>query len=426
MGEVDYTQLPDTQRQHIASTVKTIREYMTPTLDSFTKSNRKISGGQQGYQIPFFVTDYGQNSYLTPGAAGNSFMQPVSPTSQSMWVGLSYQAAAMRTDGIFLATMDEKESLINEAQLRELRIENFMKHQNYWSIGDGSGVVAVVTSVAAGVFTGSTASAINSTKGAHRLIKGVTYDIVDETSFAVVGTITPTANGTNSTTVTCTSTGLPNNAGAFVCEQGGYNRVPRGLGYLIATGPRVFQGLDTTGFVEFNSSGYNLSGAAISSATINLLKTKVQVRMNAPTKEEFARIGHTTPGQFTTLANQGFSARSYWAQDGKADTTFGYPEKYVDGNMMILLDADIDEDRFYMRRASDYFRFELKEFGPVDRDGLKTRMSPGDNNVGADDWFSSVSWYYNLAFDGNGSGGNYASAYIYGANVPSGTSQATV
>jgi len=421
MAEVQYTDLPDTQRQHIADTVKTIREYMTPTLDSFTKSARTVAGGQQGYQIPFFVSDYGQNSYLAPGATGNSFMQPIAPTSQSMWVGLAYQGKAMYTDGIFLDTMDKKESLIKEAQLRELAIENFMKHQNYYAIGDnyGYGILAVTTSNTGGTFTGTTAASTVAgyTKGAHRLVKGVTYDVVDESSFAVVGTMTPTANGTNSATVTCTTTGSVNNSGAFIVEQGAFNKVPRGLAYLINNNDRIFQGLDTTDIVEFNSSFVDLNGSALTSATINTLKTKVQVRLNEPNKEGFSRICHTTPGLYNTLAIQGFGARQYQAADGQATTSYGYPEKYVDGDTMWICDADIDEDRVYLRRASDYFKFELKAMGVENRDGLSQRQAPGDNNVGAAAYFSQVDWFYNLGFDGNGSGGNYASAFIQRAAV---------
>lgn len=419
MAEISYTDLPDTQRQHIADTVKTIREYKTPTLDSFTKSERKVMGGQQGYQIPFFITDYGQNSYLTPGAAGNSYVQPIAPTSQSMWVGLSYQAKAMYTDGFMLETMDKKESLISEMDLREKAIENFMKHQNYYSIGDGSGVLAVVTSVTGGVFTGTTAAQTTSgyTKGAHRLIKGVTYDIVDESSFAVVGTITPTANGTNSATVTVTSTGSPDNSGAFVVEQGAYNKVPRGLAYLINNSSRIFQGLDTTGIKEFNSSLVDLNGSAITSASINTLKTKVEIRMNNGDKEAFGRVGHLPNGLYNTLAIQGFGARQYQAASGQATTSYGYPETYEDGNIIWKKDADIDEDRVYLRRASDYFCFEMTPFGPVKRDGLSVRQAPGDNNVGANAWSNQVQWNYNLGFDGAGSGGNYASAYIIRAAV---------
>ncbi len=311
MAEVMYTDLPDTQKQHIAETVKQIREHTTLTLDSFTKSARTIAGGQQGYQIPFYVTDYGQNSYLSPGATGNSFQQPIAPISKSMWVGLAYQGKAMYTDGIFSYTMDKKESLISESDLREQAIENFMKHQNYYAIGDnyGYGILAVTTSNTGGTFTGTTAAALTAgaTKGAQRLCQGVTYDVVDESSFAVVGTMTPTMNGTNSATVTCTTTGSVNNSGAFVVEQGAFNKVPRGLAYLINNNDRVFQGLDTTNYQEFNSSVVDLNGSALTSASINTLKTKVQIRQGLTGKETFGRIGHLPPGLYNTLAIQGYA-----------------------------------------------------------------------------------------------------------------------
>ncbi len=422
MPEVQFTDLPDSQTQQIKKEMVTIKEMATPTLDSFESTTRKVTGGQQGFQIPFFVTDYSQNSYLSPGATGNSFTQPVAPTSESMWVGLAYPGKAMYTDGIFLDTMDTEASLIQNSQLRRMAIENYMKHMNYYAIGDnfGYGILAVVSSVSGGVFTGTTAAQTTSgyTKGAHRLLKNTIYDIVDESSLAVVGTITPTQDGIFSATVPVTSTGSPNNAGAFVVEQGAFYKVPRGCNYLINNVDRVFQGLDTTNYTEFNSSFVDLNGSALTSATINTLKTKVQIRQNAPTKE-FGRICHTTPGQYNTLAIQGYGARQYQAAEGQANTSYGYPEKYVDGDTMWVLDADFDEDRVMMRRASDYFTFELRPFGAVNRDGLKMRQAPGDNNVGADAWFEQVAHYYNLGFDSGGSpgAGNGSSAFAMRASV---------
>ncbi len=435
MAEVQYPDLPDTQKQQIKQEVATIREYMTPTYDSFDKSTRTRTGGQQGFQMAFFLTDYGQNSYLSPGASGNSFAQPISPTSTSMWVGLAYPGKAMYTDGIFMDTMDTEASLINNAQLRRLAIENYMKHLNYYAIGDnyGYGILAVVSSVTGGTFTGTTAAQTTAgyTKGAHRLCQGVTYDIVDEVSFAVVGTITPTANGTNSATVTCTSTGSPNNSGAFVVEQGAFNKVPRGLAYLINPNNRIFQGLDTTGHKEFNSSQVDLNGTAITSATINTLKSQVQIRMNTQMKD-FNRVCHLPPGQWASLCNQGYAA-SVTGYNGRQDfsngadgVTRGLPEKYIDGDCLFLLDADMDEDRVYCRRTSDYFVFELAAMGSVNRDGLSIRQAPGDNGVGADAWFEQVRRYYNCGFDageGNKSDGNYASALIIRAAVNTATTQ---
>lgn len=422
MPEVQYTDAPDSQTQQIKKEMATIKEHACLTLDSYESSTRKVVGGQQGYQLPFWVSDYGQNSYLSPGALGNSFQQPVAPTSKSMWVGLAYPGKAMYTDGIFMETMDTKASLIKNAQLRTMAIENYMKHMNYYAIGDnfGYGILAVVTSVSGGVFTGTTAASTTSgyTKGAHRLLKNVVYDVVDESSLQVVGTITPTIDGIFSATVPVTTTGSPNNAGAFVVEQGAFFKVPRGTNYLINNLDRVFQGLDTTDYAEFNSSVVDLNGSALTSATINTLKTKVQIRMNTPTKE-FTRICHTTPGQYNTLAIQGFSARQYQAADGQANTSYGYPEKYVDGDTMWICDADYDEDRVALRRASDYFMFELTPFGSVNRDGLTLRQAPGQNDVGADAWFEQVRHYYNLGFDGGGKpgAGNGASAFVMRAAV---------
>jgi len=429
MAEVQYTDMPDVLRQNIQNDVRSVREYMTPTLNSFKTTEKKIQVGQNGYQIPLFLTDYGQNSYLSPGAAGNSYSQPVAPTTQSMWVGIAYQAKAMYTDGFMLNDLTSKEALINATQLRELAVENFMKYQNYYAGGVGNGAVAFVTSVTGGTFTGTTAAQVASgyTKGAHRLVKGVTYDIVDESSFAVVGTITPTANGTNSATVTCTSTGLPNNSGALVVEQGAYNKVPRGLAYLINNTARTFQGLDTTSIAELNSSVVDLNGSALTSAATNTLKARIQIRTNvANIKAEGSVIAQTTPGLYRTLAIQGFSARQYQASEGQNTTSFGYPQAYKeDDNTLWILDADLDEDRVYMRKPGDFFMGEMTPFQPVNRDGLTLRQAPGLNEVGANAWYSQVEWNYGLGWNGQVSNGNVGSAFIQRAAVTAGLSQVT-
>ncbi len=422
MAEVVYDNLPDTQTQQINHEMTKIKEYTTRTLDSYKKSTRKRRGGQQGFQIPFYVSDYGQNSYLKPGPTGNSFVQPVPPESKSMWVGLAYPGKAMYTDGIFMASMETEASLINNMELRQLAIENYFKHMNYYAIGDnfGYGILGVVSSVSGGVLTCTTAAQTTSgyTKGAHRLLKNVVYDVVDESTFQVVGTVKPTQDGIYSATVPVETTGSPNNSGAFIVEQGAFFAVPRGTNFLINNVDREFQGIDTTDYAEFNSSFVDLNGSAVTSATINTLKTKVQIRMATPGKE-FGRVGHLTPGQYNTLAIQGFGARQYQAAEGQADTTYGYPEIYKDGPIGWVQDPDFDEDRLMLRRADDYFMFELKEFGSVNRDGLTLRQAPGDNNVGAEAWFEQVEHFYNLGFDGGGKpgAGNGASAFVMRAQV---------
>lgn len=419
MAEQAYTDIPDVMRQHVSDTVKYYREYEYPTLGSMKNSTQTVTGGQQGYQIVVQSTDYGQNGAIRPGGLTNSYVQPIPFETLSMWIGLAYQTMTTFEDGTLLDSLDTKEALIKSARLLEARIKNFMKYQNYYAIGDGTGAVAYVTSVTnaggEGVFTGTTAAQTTSgyTKGATRLTKGVTYDIIDEATFAVVGTITPLANGQGSATVPVTSTGAPNNSGALVCEQGVYNNVARGLAYLINNNDRYFQGVNTATNNWLNSPVVDLNGAAITSATTNTLSTKVQILTNMQDKNmPGGAIAHCTPGIYNTLAIQGFGARQYQAADGQNDTSYGYPQKYKEyGDYKFILDADMDEDRLYFRRASDFFLFELKPFGPDNRDGLDWRQAPGQNNVGANAYFRNYIWKYNFGFSGETSGGDYTSAY---------------
>lgn len=410
MSAVGLSDIPDTRKQQISDVVKNIKNTITKTLSSFKAGSRTIDTTQSGYQIPFFVTNYAGNSAITPTSAGNSFQQSLPPETKSMWVGVSYTFKVMQAQGMLLNDLNAPNSLVSEATLKRMAIEEYMLQRNYDAIGDGYGTRAIVTSVAGGLFTGTTAATTSPgyTKGAHRLQKNVTYDVVDESTLAVVGTITPTASGTGSATVTVNSTGSPNNAGAYVVEQGHFNKVPNGLGGLINNSDRYFQGLNTADHVEFNNSLIDLNGAALTSASISTLDTKVRIRTG---DAKLGKIGHITPGLYNTLRLQGYSARSYWAQDGKADTTYGSPTKYEDRMISWVIDPDMDEDRVYLRTAEDYAIFEAMPFSPV-KDTENWRINPGANDVGAWEYFKAVGWVYNLGFDGHTSGGNDTSGYI--------------
>jgi hypothetical protein len=207
-----------------------------------------------------------------------------------------------------------------------------------------------------------------------------------------------------------------NVSGYLVVEHGAYNKVPRGLAYLIANVARTFQGVDTTSLVDFNSSTVDLSGSAVTSATMNTLKTKVQIRKNIQ-DQKFKQIGHLPQGLYNTLAIQGFGARQYQAADGQNTTSYGYPNTYVDGDTVWIMDADMDEDKIYLRNADDYFLFEARPFGIVNEDGLTKRQAPGVNDVGAWEYFEQDLWVYNLGFDGDATGGNYGSAFIQRAAI---------
>ena len=410
MSAVGIENIPDTRKQQIKEMVGNIRNSVTLGLNSLKNSSRKINTTQTGYQIPYFVQGYTGNTALAPRSGSNSFLQSNPPETKSMWVGLSYNFKVMQAQGMLLNDLNSKESLISEMKLRSLAIEDFMKQLNYDFYGDGTGTRARVTSVAAGTFTGTTAAQTTPgwTKGAHRLQANTTYDIVDEASFAVVGTITPTRNGTGSATVPVTTTGVPNNANAYVVEQGKYNLVPMGLGGLISNSDRIMQGLDTTDYPEFNNSVIDLNGAAITAATIGTLATRVRIRTAKP--GQLGAIGHIPPGLYNTLAITGYSARLYNAEKGMALTSYGTPTEYSDRDIAWVVDPDMDEDRVYCRNADDFAIFEAMPFGPVKEDGLDWRQNPGANNVGAWEYFKQVGWVYNVGFEGDR--GSDASAYV--------------
>lgn len=418
MSAVGYRNIPDTRKDQVKDYVQKFQDVSCITYNSLKPSTRTVKGQEGGYRLPFITLPSG-NSAIAPNSSDNSFRQSNPSESFSMWVGLAYMFRAIQAQGMLMNDADSKESMISMAQLVQLHLQDFWKHQNYYSIGDGSGALGYVTSFAAGVLTCQTAAQTTPghTKGCHRFRKSNTYDIIDETTGLVVGTVTPTQEGTNQAAITATSTGLPNNANALVVEQGHYNKVPVGLTGLISDDPtRTLQGFDVADHVEFINSSIDLNGSALDDATLGTLFTRIEIR--TPDEDSgMGVIGHTTPGQYHTLAIQGYQARQYQAAGGQANTSFGEPLKYDYRNIAWKIDPDFDEDMLVLRRPGDFFRFEAREFGPVNEDGLDWRQNPGANDVGAWEYYKEFGIAYNFGFDGDASGGNDASAYIYRAEI---------
>ena len=160
MPAVGLNDIQDTRKQQIKDVVKEIKNTKAITRNSFKNTSRTIQTTESGYQIPFFTTNYTQNSAITPTSSGNSFTQSNPPETKSMWVGLAYLFKVVQMQGMLMNDLPSKQSLINEARLRDLAIKEFFLQRNYDAIGDGSGTVAVVTSVTGGVFTGTTAAIV--------------------------------------------------------------------------------------------------------------------------------------------------------------------------------------------------------------------------------------------------------------------------
>lgn len=438
MPATTYRDTPDIYKQNIKETVKEVKENRTYTMDSFKKSKR-VMGGQNGYQVPFYVTRYsGHTAWQPRGVDGSvtnlSFRGGVPEKTASMWIGQAYGETTVEIDLPEWNDMQKRQTMDTYARRKARKIGSYMKHRNYYAIGDGSGALAYVTSYVGGTLTCVTAATTSPgrTKGAMRLELGVLYDVftsagVWQDSFTVLAT------GKAACTVALTGEGanVDPAVGDVVVERGHYNNVPYGLGYLISDAQRDFQGLSTTTYPDFINSVVDLNGGALTPTTINTLQGMVEIRGNDE-EMRVGLVGHTTPGLYRTLGAFGYGAagagRVYNAEKGLADKTYELPTDFVAKGIRWVLDVDMDEDRVYLRRPQDFFEFCGMEFQTVkvgSPDGM--RMQVGSNNVGSGAFYENIAEQYNFGYDGDSTqDAPNCSAFVKRAAVVSGTSQVTV
>ena len=178
--------------------------------------------------------------------------------------------------------------------------------------------------------------------------------------------------------------------------QGSYQLAERGLGWLISDQNRVLQGLDTSVYTDLNNPVVDLAGALLTPAAIENAKALLQTRNNAVTASNNL-TAFITPGQYSTIRKQGYNLGYYLREDAGSDTMKGVQGDYTDGDTRFIVDADMDEDRVYFCKTSDFKIYEMKPFGEYRRDGLDTRMLLGANQTGSDNWQKALGWKGNPA-----------------------------
>lgn len=436
MAATTYRDTPDLYKVNIKETVKQVKENRTYTMDSFKKS-KKVMGGQNGYQVPFFVTRYSGHTAWSPrgadGAVTNlSFRPGVPEKTASMWIGQAYSETTVEIDLPEMNDMKKRQTMDTYARRKTRKLDSYLKHRNYYAIGDGSGALAYVTSYSGGTLTCVTAATTSPgrTKGAIRLELGVLYDVFT-TAGVWQDSFTVTAVGKTACTISLTGEGANVDPAItdVIVERGHYNNVERGLGYLISDAQRDFQGLSTTTYPDFINSVVDLNGSALTPTTIHTLQGQVEIRGN----DDEMRAGlvmHLTPGLYRTLAAFGYgsagASRRYNAEEGKADTTYELPTDFVAKGIRHVLDADMDEDRVYLRRPQDFFEFVGMELTSITTGGGPLRMQVGTYNVGSGAFYENIAQQHNYGYDGDATASApNCSAFVKRAQVASGTSQVT-
>lgn len=395
MAAVQFSNITDLKRQAVEKDVRMFYENNDPGMKAFGKAVDKPKLTEKGYRLPDYARRPTGMTWFTPD--NSDFNSANGPQTVSMWVYPTMSAWPMLWTGSAIESMenDTEDNVNSYDQIMVQYTETFRKRMNQYFYGTGNAAVAysatTTTVLGSQSLTGTTTAAATpgQTKGTMWLWEGETYQGINASTGAVRGTFTVTTAGTSSATINVLSGTI--SSGDPIVIQGSYQLAMRGLGWLISDQNRVLQGLDTSVYVDLNSPVVDLAGALLTPAAIENAKSLLQTRNNV----EGAKNNLTafiTFGQYSTIRKQGYNLGYYLREDAGSDTMKGVQGDYTDGDTRFICDADMDEDRVYFAKTSDYKIYEMKPFGKYNRDGLDQRMLLGANSTGSDNWQSAIGW----------------------------------
>ena len=291
----------------------------------------------------------------------------------------------------------DKTTQMNTAKYLEYSTKAFAKFTNIMCHGDRLGALAystaTLTAGAARTLTCETTPTANygHEKGASRLEKGITYDVVIPGSNTVEGTVTVEIEGANRAQAQVTVTGAVTTGSAIV-QRGTWKLCQAGFGHLIGNHARTLQTLDTTQFASLNDPTLDLGDTTLTPAAFLTVRAGLQTRENS--EEAFSGLtAFITPGQYAQLAAQGFGFRMSQASES---TTYGVPRKYQEAGVDFVLDADASDERVVLTKTGAIKRLVEKGMGPERVDG-DWKSWQGSNESGSDVRSKALTMIWNLA-----------------------------
>lgn len=403
-------------QRDMVKTVARFRPEKARTLATFKEGTRKKQAGLAGLQISYWKDHAHGQTWYSPVAGDTSFKKSIKQNSGAMYAGVAFRNMNMYMEDHIM--LDMQRGLIPDSyiQERKRRIETHMMKKNWAAIGDGRGGVGVVASASGSTLTATKDnSGRGRSKGVFRLkISDSTdplyYDAVNTTTHAVVATFYITAKPSATTATvggyTVGDVTALNVAGLLIVESGSYNKEMVGVGGHISDASRIYQGADTSVDEFLKNPSVDGGNAAVTPSAVHAAKQILMTRANAE-EGDFSFICHLTPSNYETLAKFGYTLRQYNAEKGQANTTFGLPTVYKDGDTLFVPDADYEDAYIDFREKSTFFEYVQKEFG------LKTTGSEGGrhewvgtNQVGSTNSYENYNEACNIVWDGRGKDGD--------------------
>lgn len=412
MADTNFSNIVTVGRETVRTTFEFIGENETPLLNWLMKK-KKVLLTENGHRVPMMTRRPG--GHTSYDRSNVDFREPVSLDFDSMRTYPIWYALPFKIDGSTLRQLKrgDANTFINYKRYMAEITAAAMKRLNYYFHGDGTGALAVTTSVLTATGAGQTmnfqtlassAAGEAETKGGKRLEVGHTYAVVNSSTNAIKIIFTVTAYiSASSLTVNVTTYNANTASGDPVVDAGAtsslsaYKKVPMGLrGFVAQTG--IVQNISRSDYPELKSPRYNGGDNPVTPFAFRYAKDLVKIARNDGNDTKSNRVIVATIGQMSALANQQFGYRRYEGNE----TVRGIANKYVDEDGdTYLIDADGAEDRIYILDGNSYYLGEEKSFGAFDEDGNDIRMLVGSNVSGSDKFAGSIGWGGNMIKEGN-------------------------
>jgi hypothetical protein len=403
-------------QREMSQTVKKFRPEYARTLATFQEGTRKKTARLAGLQIGYWKDHAHGQSWYSPVAGDTSFKKSTKQKTGAMFAGIVFRNMNIYLEAHVMQDMERGYIPDSYIQERQRRIATHMMKKNWAAIGDGTGAIAAVSGATGTTITClANNSARGTSKGVFRLkvsdsTDPLLYDAVNPATDAVVATFYITAKPTSTTATAVFTVG---NAAAMdvntykICESGSWKKEITGLaGHISDSASRIYQGADTAVDEFLRNESVDAGNAALTPTSIHAAKQVMMTRGNTSTDEDFGYLCHISQINFRDLAKFGYTARSYNAETGKANKTFGLPTMYEDGDTLFVPDADYEDCYVDMREKKPFFEYVQKEFGLKTVGGVSRHEWSGANAVGSTNEYENYNEACNIVWDGRGKDGD--------------------
>lgn len=350
---------------------------------------------QKGFEITTEFTPDNSHAYIAAGGA-----MPAGGANEyaKMYIGYARYRKSIELDADTYDDMSHgKESAKVSVADKIARVNaSGMRELEEAAMGNGKGIKAVVGS-------GSTTSSIVLTttetltpytsKGSAFLYKNHIYDLYDSSdalreanirASAVAYGTSPTMTPATTLTVTPASTDVLVLAGSF-------NKVHRGLRYLINNTTTLFQGLLPTTYQQLKSPVEDLNGAPLQPSTIMRLRNKVKYRVGILKAKSLMVLGSLA--QMEAYARTGIN----FLQLSVGQKWDGTVNEIAMGDQTLMESTVVDEGTLYFINKDDLYKIEKKPWGFI-KDGKPGTFAQkqGSNGTGADSIYANLGTDINL------------------------------